>query len=109
MKKVFLSQPFSKRTEEDIFRERKYVKMLAEKVLKDEVEIIDQYHQELVKGQPRGWLMINDLIKILEADYVIFAPGWKKSSGCRMEMEFCKKYAIQYVQVTWLEKMQELL
>lgn len=109
MKKVFLSQPFTGRTEKDIFMERNYVRTLAEKVLKDEVEIIDQYHQELARGQSRGWLMINDLKMILQADYVIFAPGWKKSSGCRMEMEFCKKYAIQYVQVTWLEKMQELL
>lgn len=96
MIKVFLSQPFHDRTEDSIFFERSKILRMLESLLEDEVEIMDQYHHEIPEGASRGWHMVNDLTLLLKADKVIFAPGWSESSGCRLEMDFCKKYGIKY-------------
>lgn len=46
MKRLFISQPFTGKTEEEIFEIRKKVEKFVVDFIGEEVEVIDQYHQD---------------------------------------------------------------
>lgn len=105
MLKIFYSQPFHGKTEEEIFNERERVRdYLARLLDHPTIKIIDQYHQwlpndvkERLRDKSDVWYMSQDLLKMAEADLVVFANDWFTSSGCTIEMKTCKKYGYNYI------------
>lgn len=89
--KVFYSQRFHGKTEEQIFEEREdlsdYLRYLGM-----EAEIIDQYHLKAPEGAPITWNWSQDLLLLGESDLVVFCPDWEEALGCQMEMLACRKY-----------------
>lgn len=101
MKKIrlFVSQPFHGRTEKEIFEEREtIVHFMNELFPGNEYEVIDQYHQEKPDGEGRLWHLSQDILMMEKADMVVFAPGWEKAKGCRVEHEVAEGYGLKYVE-----------
>ena len=62
MVQLFISQPMRGRSDEEIAAEREYAKLAAERILKEEVEVIDSFFQD-GDGKPLEYL--GDSLKIL--------------------------------------------
>lgn len=97
MKKVFFSQRFHDKSEEDIFEERDILKTYFKDHLGVEVELLDQYHIEAPLFAPPTYNWAQDLLMLGESDLVVFCHDWEKALGCQMEMLTCKKYDIPYM------------
>ncbi len=103
--KIFVSQPMSGRTDEEVLAEReKYVNaFLAHHGFSTSntyVQIIENYYKpDAPIGAKQPWFLGDSLKQMSEADVVLFVPGWKKATGCRIEMECCNAYNIDYVKM----------
>ena len=100
MTKVFISQPMSGKTEQEILEERANVFQLAKDSFPD-AELIDSYFDDY---QPStGNIALKYLAKSLElladADVAYFAPMWETARGCRIENECAFAYGIEVHQV----------
>ncbi|EXM38541.1 hypothetical protein RASY3_14560 [Ruminococcus albus SY3] len=97
--KVFISQPMSGRTADEIVEERammirrisqKYSYLLP-------LQIVDSFNPKALNdGNP-----IEELGKCIslmhDADYVVFANNWDKSKGCRTENFVATEYGIKRI------------
>lgn len=109
--KIFVSQPMNGRTKEEVLEERTkcieaYKAWLAKHVqdtLTMKVvtfEVIENYDKpHAPENAPRLWYLADSLKLMSEADYVIFAPGWKKAKGCKVEMMCCRLYNKPYIKL----------
>ena len=83
MKKVFISQPMNGLSESEILLERERTLKMAEKILHENLMLIDTYFpDEYEKG-----INVQDKVitAIIDADVVVFARLWEKASGCQFE------------------------
>ena len=94
MRKLFVSQMFHGRTEEEIFEERAQIVEKIEHLFEEKFEVIDQYHQSKPEGSGKFYYLSQDILMIENADIVVFAPNWHEASGCRVEHELCLVYGI---------------
>lgn len=97
MKTVFISQPFSGRTEKEIFDERKTIKTYLENIYGEDVVIIDQYHQIKPNGAGKFWYLSQDILMMEKADIICFSKNWEKAKGCRVEHELVVSYGLPYL------------
>ncbi len=92
MIKLFISQPMRGRSDEEIIAEREYAKAAAERILKEDVEVIDSFFQG-VDMKPLEYL--GESLKLLAgADWVWFCDGWDEARGCRIENTYAREYGI---------------
>lgn len=92
MKKVFVSQPMRGRAEEEILAERDWIIQVAHAYLGDDVTMINNF-TKLDCMAPVECL--GDSISMMAtADLVVFAPGWRKARGCKIERMVAKEYKI---------------
>ena len=83
MKKVFISQPMSGYAMTEILSERERALKMAEKILHENLMLIDTYFPDEYK---KGINVQDKVIKaIIDADVVVFACLWEKASGCKFE------------------------
>lgn len=95
MKKLFISQPMTGKTDEEIRREREKAIQAAREMLDDDVEVLDSYFPDF-NGSPLEYL--GRVISMLaDADIMYFAPGWEYSRGCRIEHECAIVYDIDTI------------
>ena len=83
MKKVFISQPMGGYSEAQILYERERTLKMAEKILHENLMLIDTYFpDEYIRG-----INVQDKVirAIIDADVVVFARLWEKASGCQFE------------------------
>lgn len=83
MKKVFISQPMRSYSKNEILSERDRSLKMAEKILHENLELINTYFpDEYKKG-----INVQDKVitAIIDADVVVFARGWFGTSGCEFE------------------------
>lgn len=99
MRKLFISQPFSGRTEKEVFEERAKIQKKIEAIYKEEFTVIDQYHQIAPKGAGRFYYLSNDILMMDEADLIAFSPSWKSAKGCRVEHELALAYGLNIIEV----------
>jgi len=100
-KKVFISQPMSGKKEREILEDRKKIlENLAHFAIYEEnIEIINTY----IKDEPpedsniRLWYLGKTVELLAQADLVVFAKGWARARGCRVERECAKIYHIPAV------------
>lgn len=95
MKKVFISQPISNQTEEEIRSKRvAAIDLVCEKYGND-IEVLNQkfFDNTIPEDANRCWIFGDDIIIMSQADIIVFVPGYENAFGCRMEKEIAEAYA----------------
>lgn len=87
--KIFISQPMKDRTTEEIMLERN--KIVA-KWTNASVEFIDSYFANPGKNSIDS--LGKSISLMCDADLVVFAPGWEKAHGCKVEHQVAVYYGI---------------
>lgn len=98
MIKVFISQPMNGRTQEAILRERKAIEKIMTAFLGDKVYFIDSFIQGAKDVDPL-FCLGHSLMALSKADVAVFAPGWEKSRGCKIEFQCCNDYGIKVIKM----------
>ena len=100
MKKLFISQPMRDKTDDEIKAERKKLIEITKKRIEEDIEVIDSFFE----GDPHDatplWYLGKSIELLSEADVAIFALGWQKYRGCRIEHWCCEYYSIPTIEVT---------
>lgn len=99
MKTLFISQPFSGRTEKEVFEERAEILKKVEESQKEKFVVIDQYHQTAPEGAGRFYYLSQDILMMDEADLIAFSPNWKTAKGCRVEHALAVAYGLNMIEV----------
>lgn len=99
--KVYISQPYAFKSDEDIIQVRNDIIAQLHAYLKD-VEVLDSI---IEKEKTFGLKQLSQSILILaDADAIIFAPGWEKSRGCRIEHSIAKEFDIPIINLNLAKK-----
>ena len=94
--KIFLSQPMTGRTNEQIKTERQelvdYYTSLGHEVIDTVFDFsnVDTKHIGV-------YYMGYSIVAMADADLVVFMNGWQDSRGCKLEMELAKQYEVPFV------------
>lgn len=92
MIKLFISQPMRGRSDDEITAEREYVKLATERLLKEDVVVIDSFFQG---GDMRPLEYLGESLKLLaDADWAWFCEGWEQARGCKIENTCAREYGI---------------
>ena len=97
MKRLFISQPYTGRTEEEVFKIREEVEEYVKDIILEDVEVIDQYHQDAPENAGRLFYLGNSIKLMGTSDIVCFTEDWKDAPGCRAEMTVCLEYGIPHI------------
>ena len=116
MKKLFISQPMRGKTDEEILAVRAQAIQSAERVLGEEVEVIDSFFKDAVVPSTvlsRPLWFLGESLKLLSvADVAYFSEGWEEARGCRIEHKCAVEYGIttieDYRQATMTEAKREI-
>lgn len=99
--RVFISQPMTGRTLDEVKKERQDIESIMHE-LDDglstkgiSVKVIDSFDEQAFIEGRNPLDCIGDCIKKMsEANIVVFAPGWDKSRGCRIEHQCAVEYQL---------------
>lgn len=91
--KVFISQPMSGLTDDEILSKRNKIKKFLEEVYN--WEVIDSYIEE--EGNP-VYLLGKSIELLSQADRIFMVKGWQNSRGCKIEYEVAKAYDIGIIE-----------
>lgn len=88
--KVFISQPFYGKSEEEIMAEREDILRQFKEFVRwpDEVpiEVIDNFHKsDAPENAGRLWYLGQSISQMDQADAIIFSAGARNASGCIVE------------------------
>jgi len=96
--KLFISQPMRDKTNEEIKVEReRLIKRVKAYYANEEIEVIDSFFENAPHDAKPLWFLGKSFILLSGADVAIFAPGWDKYRGCKMEHEACVAYGIPHI------------
>lgn len=99
MKKLFVSLPMRGFGGREIKQRMNYLKSLVELELKEEVILIDTFIENEPDSKEINNIGLYFLGKSIEemayADIVIFADGWKKARGCKVEYAAAVEYGVK--------------
>ena len=109
-KNIFISQPMSGKSEEEILATRqKAIEKIHQLASKDgeQVNIIDSYIDDATRNEFQGrmgdainwdiyWLS-QSLQKLALADTIWLCDGWGHSKGCNVELECATQYGLDIV------------
>lgn len=98
MKRLFISQPMRGKTDDEILLERETAIEIAQKVVGEQVEIIDSFFQEVPTDAKPLWYLGEPLKLLSEADVAYFAKGWEKARGCKIEHTCAVEYGIDRIE-----------
>ncbi|MCM0662343.1 DUF4406 domain-containing protein [Coprococcus sp. B2-R-112] len=98
MKRLFISQPMRGKTDDEILLERETAIEIAQKVVGEQVEIIDSFFQEVPTDAKPLWYLGESLKLLSEADVAYFAKGWEKARGCKIEHTCAVEYGIDRIE-----------
>ena len=97
MKKLFISQPMRGLTEEKILNTREEIRVRAEQVMGEPLELInsfiEEYPDETIKQIP-VWYLGKSIQLLSQADVAYFGGDWRNARGCKIEHEIAKEYGI---------------
>ena len=113
-KNIFISQPMTGKSEEEILATRQEaIDKIHQLVSKDgeQVNIIDSYIDDATRNDFQGrmgdainwdiyWLS-QSLQKLALADTIWLCDGWGHSKGCKIELECAIKYGLDIVSSEW--------
>lgn len=98
MKKLFISQPMSGKTEEEIMAVRERAIASAFRHFEEKPEVIDSYFKEAPVDANPLWYLAKSLELLSTADVVYFAEGWEDARGCRIENTCAIEYGIDVIE-----------
>lgn len=99
--RLFISQPMSDKTDEQILAERQRAISAAQNyvnaqigITEDErkIEVIDSFIENAPANATPLWYLIRSLEYLSEADIVFFVKGWDQYRGCKVENEVAREY-----------------
>lgn len=95
MTKIFISQPMADRDINDVEYERNELRKKILKKYKDAV-IVNSFFLSYLDGDCVNPLRAlgESIVKLSEADIIVFADGWENSRGCRIEHRCATDYGI---------------
>ena len=97
--KIFISQPMSDKTDEQILSERsKAVSKIKELYPNEEVEIIDSFFEGAPHDAKPLWFLGKSFEALSSADLAYFIDGWREYRGCMLEHRACKDYGIKTIE-----------
>lgn len=99
--RVFISQPMTGRTLDEVKKERQDIETIMHE-LNDglstkgiSVKVIDSFdEQAFIEGRNPLDCLGDCIKKMSEANIVVFAPGWDKTRGCRIEHQCAVEYQL---------------
>lgn len=92
MKKLFISSPMNGKTNEEIMEARNRAINLAERELKEPVEVIESFVPNAT--DPPLKCLARALELMADADIVVFTKGWSTARECFIEHECAEKYSL---------------
>ena len=98
MKKLFISQPMRGKTDAEILQEREKAVASAQKLLGEEVEVIDSFFQNAPVDAKPLWFLGKSLELLSTADVAYFAKDWEDARGCRIENTCAIEYGITIIE-----------
>ena len=100
MKKLFISQPMRGLTDEEILKVREEIRIRAEYVIGEPVELIDSfikdYPGEINKSIP-VWYLGKSIEFLSQADIAYFGGDWRNARGCTIEYDVANAYGIKVI------------
>ena len=99
MKKIFISQPMSGRTEQEIKTERKNAIMILNNYFEEKVEVLETIIDDVPKKATPLWYLGKAIETLATADVVVFLRGWQKYRGCRMEHNCAVEYGVRIIEL----------
>lgn len=96
--KIFISQPFHGKTEEEVMGVRNAILVNFAKQYRygiEEIQVIDNWTAP--EDKPRMWYLGRAIQMMSEADVVVFSCDYRYAKGCKIEFEVCKEYGIPYL------------
>ena len=99
MKKLFVSLPMRGLSEREIRKRMNYLKYLVELELGEEVILIDSF----IENEPDSkeinniglYFLGESIEEMAYADIAIFANGWMKARGCKVEYKAAVEYEVK--------------
>lgn len=98
MKRLFISQPMTGKTDAEILSEREVAIKSAEKELGEKVEAINSFFQNVPVGVKPLWFLGKSIGLLSAADVAYFAKGWESARGCRIEHKCAAEYGITIIE-----------
>lgn len=95
MKKIFISQPMSGKTIENIKEVRDRAAMRLEEELGEKIEVIDSMFETFPQGLSSIWFLGSSIKLLANADLAYFTKGWESHRGCKIEHTVCTEYGIK--------------
>ena len=96
MIKVFISCTMNGRSDEEILKTRKDINEKLKNVLKQDFEVIDSFFTDfnpnVTQIDPAMYYLGLSISKMAAADIVVFAEGWDKARGCKLEYNVARAY-----------------
>ena len=93
--KLFISQPMRGKTKEEILKERNEAIFTAQRILGDDIEIVDSYFENAPADAKPLWYLGESLKLLSTADAAYFAEGWESARGCKLEYAAAVQYGIE--------------
>ena len=95
---VFISQPMTGKTNEEIKAERNRLIGKVRALYGDDIEIIDSFFENAPADARPLWFLGKSLELLATADVAAFARGWRDARGCRIENICAIEYGIEVVE-----------
>lgn len=97
MKKLFISQPMSGKTIEEITSERNYAVAQAKKYTGDNIETIDTIYKDFSSNTSPLIYLSRAIEDLSKADVAFFSKDWEHSRGCKIEHACAVEYGIPII------------
>ncbi len=102
MVKVFISQPMSGKTQEEIEAVRDEVFAEVAAMYAEKGEDCREVPSYFGPTAPKQMLPLGCLGKSIElmahSDVAVFAPGWEEARGCRIEHMCAEEYGVEIIE-----------
>ena len=102
--RVLISQPMTGRTLDEVKKERQDIETIMHELNEGlstkgiSVTVIDSFdEQAFIEGRNPLDFLGDCIKKMSEANIVVFAPGWDKSRGCRIEHQCAVEYRLSTI------------
>jgi hypothetical protein len=92
---IFISQPMTGRTNEEILLERRKVEEYLQDLYGPDLNILNSFIQDPSLQEKPIYCLGQAISQLNDADLVIFLEGWKESRGCNIEFMVCTQYNLQ--------------
>ena len=96
--KVFISQPMTDKTDEQILNARKHAINIIKKKFGKDVEILDSFFKDAPHESTPVWFLGKSIEVLSKANIAYFIGDWKNYRGCKIENTVAHEYGIDTIE-----------